>query len=358
MQVIDGATARESFKARISPWEQAELRHTQNAYVQMGLVPAGTDLLTGFLDLAEKDVAGYYEHGSKTFYLLDHVAAAEVRGVIAHELTHALEDQHHDLGAIARKASGDGDHSIAISAVVEGSATVVQLAFLSREVGEKEASAAVEQSGARRAERLRIAPSYTQRSLMLPYILGFSFLLRGKPWQWTDGGVVIADIERAYRNPPSSTRQILHPEQYWMREPGAHAERLWMPDLSPVLGAGWSRAAEGSIGELGLAVLAGSRRPIEFPWMLLPSRWTSDAAIGTLGDVYHHYVNGERGGTVLLTRWETPRDNEEFDRAVARKGRRVFRYGLNLVVFTGDLAEADEALAIKAFQDARFYLTH
>ena len=262
-----------------------------------------------------------------------------MRGVIAHELTHALEDQHYDLGALGAGRAGRPTRSRS-PAVVEGSATVVMLAFLSRELGDKKAAEAVERTEARRAARLRIAPSFTQRSLMLPYVLGFSFLLRGRPWQWDDGGVRISDLEQAYANPPISTRQILHPEQYWARAPGAPAERLAMPDVSAALGRGWSKASEGSIGELGLAVLAGSLDAIELPWALLPARWTNSAAIGTLGDVYHHYVNGERSATVLLTQWETQRDAQEFDRALISRGRFFMRLGVNVLVLARDFDAA------------------
>ena len=276
-----------------------DARHTQDAFIQLGLVPPGTDLVRGYLDLAEKDVAGYYESGSRTFFLLDHVSADEAKGVMAHELTHALEDQHYDLAAVKKNAGGNSDHLTAITAVVEGSAMAVMLAYLGREQGEEKATAQLQKTEAKRTERLKVAPSFTQRSLLLPYLLGFSFLLQGKPWEfYLGGGVHAADIDEAYVHPPYSTRQILHPEQYWMGRARYHEQRLTLPDLSTVLGPGWSKAADGSIGELGLAVLTGSRQAIELPWAMLPARWTNEAAVGAVGDVYHHYVNGERRVTV------------------------------------------------------------
>ena len=66
VSIIDGATARANFKAKIAPQAESEARHTQEAYIHLGLIPPQTDLITGFLDLAEKDVAGYYEHGGET----------------------------------------------------------------------------------------------------------------------------------------------------------------------------------------------------------------------------------------------------------------------------------------------------
>jgi hypothetical protein len=355
MQVISGAAARQSWKSRISPWAEAEARHTQNAYVHLGLVPKGTDLLTGYLDLAEKDVAGYYEHGSGTFYLLDHVAPDEVRGVMAHELTHALEDQNYDFDVVTKKGA-NADHGTAITAVIEGSAMAVMLAFLDREVGKKKAAEEMERAEAQRAQRLQVAPSFTQRTLMLPYLLGFSFLLRGRPWEFFIGeGVLLKDMEQAYAHPPYSTRQILHPEQYWGGTDRYLPQRLTVPDVSGVLGPGWAKATEGSIGELGLAVLTGSREGIELPWALLPARWTNDAAEGTVGDVYHHYVNGGRRVTLLMTRWETERDADQFDRALASRGTRFFRFGANILILAGDVGDRAVAVSQAAFQGARFW---
>jgi hypothetical protein len=356
MKVISGADARAQFKSKIPEEAEADARYTQDAYVHMGLIPPGTNLLKGYLDLAEKDVLGFYEHGTRIFYLLDHVDPQEVRGVIAHELTHALEDQHYDLASVGKKGEGNSDHATAVRAVVEGAAVAVQLAFLGREEGEKKAKEDLQKTEGKRAERLKIAPSFTQRTLMLPYLLGFTFLLQGRPWEfYFGGGVYRSDIQAAYTNPPVSTRQILHPEQYWYGRKRYEQQRLTLPDLSATLGPGWSKATDGAVGELGLAVLTGSRQSIELPWALLPSRWTNEAATGVLGDVYHHYVNGDRKVTVLLTRWETERDAGQFDQALVNKGKHFFRYGQHVGMIAGDIGDRAQPVAIAALQGAKYW---
>jgi hypothetical protein len=357
MQVIDGAAARADFKSKIEPREEEQVRHVQQAYIHLGLIPRGTDLLSRYLDLAEKDVAGYYAPGSKTFFLLDHIAPAEVRPVMAHELTHALEDQHYDLKAVSQRAAGDDDASTALTSVIEGSAMVVMMAYLIREHEKgRTAYEDVRQGEARRAKRLKTAPSFTQRSVMMPYLLGPTFLLRGNPWNWIGpgGGVRIADLDKAYANPPRSTRQVLHPDQYW-QNPDKKWEPLTLSDLSSILGRGWTKATAGSIGELGLSVLTGARVDFEQPEVILSNRWTNDAAAGTTGDLFHHYVNGDRSVTVLVTRWETTQDAEEFDRALAAKGKIAFRYGVNFIVLAGDYGDAGEALASAALQGASYW---
>src|SRR5262249_15652516 len=104
VKIISSAEARESFKSKITDKEQEEMRYTQAAWAHLGLIPKGTDLLAKYLAITDKDLLGYYEDGTKTFYVLDHVAATEVRHVMAHELTHALEDQNYDLASVTKKA--------------------------------------------------------------------------------------------------------------------------------------------------------------------------------------------------------------------------------------------------------------
>ena len=356
MKVISGAQVRENFKAKMEPSANEEARHVTAAYVQLGLIPHGSDLAKAYLDDAEKDIDGYYEHGSKVFYLVDHTPPDDVRGVIAHELTHALEDQYYDLESVAKKAQGNDDRSTAITSLVEGSAMVVMFAFMSREQGQKKAKEQLNKVQSERAERTKTAPSFTQRTLVLPYLLGFSFLLHGKPWDWAFGnGVLIDDIQKAYADPPLSTREILHPEQYWVARNRLRPDALRLPDLSPALGKGWTKALENSIGELGLTVLSGFRDPIEFPWALLPTRWTNEAATGTVGDVYQHYVNGQRSLTVLLTRWETERDAWQFEQAIVDKGQYYSRFGVNLLLLSGDVENRGDAIALAAFQGMNYW---
>ncbi len=342
MDVIDGAAARESFGSKIEAGSIEQARHAQRAYIQLGLVPQGTDLLRNYLDQAETDVLGYYDSRSKKLFLLSHVPAAQVREVVAHELTHALEDQHYDFLEIGKRANGDDDHATAISSVIEGSAMVVMATFARGEP--RPAKGATEAAEKKRTARLRGAPSFVQQSVMMPYLLGFSFLLRGKPWNFAEG-VPVADLTAAYANPPRSTTQILHPEQYWWGKWRKPVPPPALPDLSQELGPGWSKALESSIGELGLAVLTGSRLDIGSPFALMPSRWTQEAASGTAGDVFHHYVSGDKGATALLTRWETLRDAEQFDRALLSRGRHFLRFGANVLVLSGDY-EQERAVGI------------
>jgi hypothetical protein len=353
VEVVDGAAARKDFEAGIDDAEREEARHTRDAWVQLGLVPEKTDLVAAELDMAETDVLGYYHAGSKKFRLLNHVPELEIRSVMAHELTHALEDQHYDLAAVQKRATND-DQALAIRAVIEGSAMVSTLRMLQRQGGIGKAKEEATRSGESRARTLQGAPSFVQLRLLLPYTLGFSFLLRGKPWEWLFDGVRIQDIDQAYKELPYSTREILHPERYW----GGHRDStrpLSMPDLSQLLGPGWKRALQGSIGELGLALITGSHVNTGGFEALLPTRWTTAGAAGNVGDVYHHYVNGERKLTVFLTRWESLRDGDEFLRTLRGPRNTIYRVGANVVILAGDFGDKGQQLAAEAARGLKYW---
>jgi hypothetical protein len=346
VEVVDGSTARKDFEAGIDDAERERARHTRDAWAHLGLVPAAMDLVDARLDTAENDVLGYYQAGSKTFRVLSHVPDLELRSVMAHELTHALEDQYYDLEALEKRATNE-DHAVAIRAVVEGSAMVTTLAILAREGGIGKAKEEAEKTTQVRAKSVKGRPTFVRMRLLVPYTLGFSFLLRGKPWEWLYDGVRIEDIDYAYAHPPHSTTEILHPDQYW----GGHradARSISLPDLSQVLGPGWSLAATGSIGELGLTMLTGSQVNTESYEALLPTRWITAGAWGTAGDTYHHYVDGDRKVTVLLTRWESMQDADEFQRTLRGASKTQFRVGASLVVLMGDFGDKGQALAIEA----------
>jgi hypothetical protein len=353
VEVVDAATARKDFESEIDGDAREDARRTHDAWVHLGLIPEKTDLVKARLDLAESDLLGYYESGSKRFRVLDRVPEKEIRSVMAHELTHALEDQHYDLEALQKRATTE-DQAVAIRAVVEGSAMVSTLAILSREGGIGRAQEEAARTGEERAKTVRGAPTFVRMRLLMPYTLGFSFLLRGKPWAFLRDGVRVEDIEHAYADPPHSTTEILHPEQYWIGR-RTSAPSLSLPDLSSTLGPGWSRVVTGSIGELGLTMLTGMPLRVETYEALLPTRWTTPGATGTEGDVYDHYVAGERKVTVLLTRWETLRDADEFERTLRGRNKVLYRLGANILVLMGDLGGNRDALAIEAVRNLPYW---
>jgi hypothetical protein len=153
----------------------------------------------------------------------------------------------------------------------------------------------------------------------------------------------------------TARKEFVHPEQYWVGH-RTSGPRLSLPDLSSTLGPGGSRVVTGSIGELGLTMLTGMPLRSESYEALLPTRWTTPGATGTAGDVYQHYVAGDRKVTVLLTRWESLRDADEFERNLRGPAKVPYRLGANILVLMGDLGSNRDAVAIEAVGDLPYWV--
>lgn len=353
VKVVTSAEARAHFARRAETlWPKERVALDQGAYANLGLLPGGFDLLGSFLDVLEEQALGYYDPASETFFLVDTAAANETTPMlIAHELTHALDDQHFGLEKFLASGHDDDDRGAAMSAVVEGSGTAVMTVFLGREVlaGRISLSAlqAMQKVEAARADRLKATPAIIQRGLVGSYVLGLSFLLRGDVTRLRNG-INAADLTAAFQDPPQSTEQILHPEKYWNAATRDLPRPVNLPDLSKRLGKGWSLASRGSMGELGLASMTGAGRlELSSPDALRPEAWTNRGAAGIGGDVYHHYVNGTRTITVLASVWDTERDAVEFQESLVTVPRkRSYRFGDAVLLLTGeDLGPAAEPLA-------------
>jgi hypothetical protein len=202
-----------------------------------------------------------------------------------------------------------------------------------------------QETEAGRARKLKASPPLLQRSLLGSYLLGQGFLLRGQPMR-ADAAGDAADIDRAFKDPPLSSEQLIHPEKYWTERRDL-PRTVTVPDLSTILGRGWTLGVAGTLGELTLALMTDPK-PLDVtsPAALEAARWTTPAASGWGGDLYHHYVNGTRNVTVLATVWDAAADAAEFDKALAATGRRTWRKGDTVVVVAGDAADRQQALAV------------
>jgi len=307
-EVSDKATvqayARASLAGQMPPeqWEafQALLVHT-------GMIPPTTDLEELVVRLYAEQIAGYYDPSRKTFYLADWLPELLQRGVVAHEVTHALQDQHYDLGRWLSELSPTEDGSLARAAVAEGDAMATMIAYLLEPMG-----AGVEDlpplSSLLRGQGSAIADGYPtfdsapvalQRLLLFPYVEGSDFVRAAL----SRGGWPAVD--RLYRDPPASTEQILHPERYF----GARDEPLAVE--LPAEDASAPRIAEGSWGEFGTRLaLAAALADTALP---------TAAADGWDGDRYGLWR--EHGGSlryVWITVWDSPALAKRFAEAYSQ----------------------------------------
>jgi len=359
VQVVDDAAAREHFKARMKKhWPESQVRMEQTAYIQLGLLPGGTDLTGTLFSVLEEQVGGYYDPESDTFFVLGDMPRSIAPILMVHELTHALDDQYYDIDKLIERTERSNDASAAVGAVVEGSGTLVMTRYILTEMQAGRMSPDILQelagSDAGRAEKLMASPAVLQRSLVASYVLGQTFMLRGDLMRVTQA-TPVADLDRAFTEVPVSTEQILHPEKYWDAAAKDLPRTVKATDASKILGDGWSLLGDGQLGELTLAVITGADA-VNFKSAdaAFPAKWTNAAASGWGGDAWQLYGQGDHRATVLTTLWDTPKDAEEFEAVLtahpAGVSRTVKRAGDVVVVVAGDAGDkagavADAALA-------------
>src|SRR5579864_68867 len=122
-----------------------EFRANELGMKVLGFIPRDMNLKEITVKLYAEEVAAFYDPKTKTKHLIREPAAKEQKSpsllerllgkkggfdkdenkiVIAHELTHALADQNFDLEAMHAAAKGDDDRDLALSALIEGEATL------------------------------------------------------------------------------------------------------------------------------------------------------------------------------------------------------------------------------------------
>jgi len=347
--VVDDAEMRKYMLRRLDAFGQREqLERTGRVYQLLGLIPEQTDLLETMLAALEEQVGGFYDPTEGAYFLMADIPGASAPVYTAHELTHALEDQHYDLDGRIRVAIEDDDHSFAVGSVHEGSATLLMSAYMvgAMQRGELDAQALmdVSQSEAGKLQQIQEMPELLQRQLLGPYLLGALFLAKGN--------MVAAalnfpreDLNSVMQSGPTSSEQILHPEKFWEQLDPPQAVSI--TSLGAILGDEWSLDGEGVIGELGLGPLVGAATPLSAASMGTPraADWTNEAAAGWGGDRWQLWRNGDEAALAWLTIWDSPNDAEEFAAALAERTSLAHRLsGSRVAVVAGETGKVEQQL--------------
>jgi hypothetical protein len=330
---------------------------SQAVLIKFGLLPPDFDLQTEYLLLLREQVAAYYDPKTKTVNMLDWVPPDQQKPVLAHELTHALQDQA--VGLEKWELAGAKDDSLlpdnqeevveeaeaARDAVAEGQAMIVFLDYSLAPLG-VDVLKAPEVVDAMRSEMgassdspiFSAAPMFLRESLLMPYTFGSDlvrYVLKQKGKDAAFAGLL--------DKPPVDTRQVMEPDTYLK---GEAVEPLKIPDLDKLVGPNYERYDFGGMGEFDVYLLAKQYAPDKDPkdfyshWrggyylavhakgapkdqiaLLYMSRWDSPEAAKEFGKIYEAYVpkrysqwfergsapaSGAGGGSGNQTWWEGP----------------------------------------------------
>lgn len=210
-----------------------------------GLLPADYRFVDGIYELIQRNVAGFYDEDLDTMFLLDDLGAAD-RETLVHELQHALQDQHFDLGKLIDYTPGDSDRVTATHALAEGDAmsTMFDVTLGDAFMMDPGALRFAMVASVAMMEGGQATPRVLQASLIAPYVDGFRFVqtLRQR------GGWHA--VNEAFRKPPTSTEQLLHLDKFDAREAPVKVPK---PPLPP--GSGWKESDSDVLGEQGLRMI-------------------------------------------------------------------------------------------------------
>jgi hypothetical protein len=297
----------------------AEAAAQTKMLVALALVPKDFKLREEMLKLLTEQVAGFYRPKTGEFVLTESTSsndADEQETVIAHELTHALQDQHFNLKRFDKPMKGQGDRDLAIHALIEGDATVVMIVYgldgstkiLDLPFSLTDLMMSEMKDDPKKTPALAAAPKALKQTLLFPYAGGAGFvqaLVKQGGW---------ARVSQAFTDLPESTEQILHPEKYLA---GERPIQVTVTDPGKVLGGDWKEVTRDVNGEFGYRLILG-----EF----LDEAESKRAAAGWGGDASVLFENAKTGELFLVqhTVWDTSMEAAEFFDAYT--SRTVKRY--------------------------------
>jgi hypothetical protein len=263
------------------------------AWQTIGALPGDVGYLEAIDAYQQGQVLGFYNsQNEELVYTGDAELNRIEQFVLAHELTHAIDDQHFDLdrldGLVARCQE---ERFQAALGIVEGSAnhfaTQVLINFPIQEVG------SIPEDGTQEV------PPFIVDLQAYPYTTGQRF---ADTLSDANGPSAIDDALETF---PTTTEQVMHPTKF----PHEVGESLDVPDFAPTFGEGWRDLDVMVVGELWLKILLHLR---------LDDVVAAPAAAGWNGGIYRAWTDGDDVAVIMSTVWDTPEDAQEFSEALGR----------------------------------------
>lgn len=271
---------------RLTP--ESDVQTAQREYVLLGLLARGANLHKILFQNATSQVIGLYDRHQRVLYVRNrgNVALGIERWSVAHEFTHALQDQHFNLRRLMPDNPGtyrNTDATGAHHALTEGDAVLTQLLYRQATYTGREIRDLSNYESRMPAQPL---PRAINRQFEFPYTTGVTFVED----LYYRGGMKAVDA--AYRRLPSSTYEIMHPNAYlagWRPVPVA---------LHRVQGfSGWKRTDDDVFGAEGYQILL---------WQFLPAKTANQVTNAYRGDRYAFFRRGSQDAMLFKSVWATP----------------------------------------------------
>jgi len=264
--------------------DKTTIQRDNQIAAMVGLYPAGTDVTSTAIAMVRNQIAGLYDFRKKDLIIVERsqlggstIAPKEEllaqSDVLAHELTHALQDQNFNISRTLEKAKIDDDRILALSAVYEGDATLTGFGYIAGRMDNEVLDTFLknipdmEKAFARRAHDV---PLGIREPFIFQYMDGARFVAAAYRRNGWEG------VNALYQHPPESSQQILNPAAYFdhpLPPPQVHVAgyEAGLKD--------WRKADEGTVGELLLRVIIEANLGEHSSRATLAKAWAGDRAV-------------------------------------------------------------------------------
>lgn len=173
----------------------------------VGLLDPGTDVVALMTRLGASEAVGSYDIRTGDLLVRGAKVTPYRRMVLAHELTHALDDQRFELHRPRLIGAFDGS-AWAFMTLFEGNARRVELAYRAAMSPAERRAADAERAESAAATDYSALPPAVVAMTGTPYLRGPKLVQA----ILDHGGQ--AALDRAFMNPPATVQQALHPDLY------------------------------------------------------------------------------------------------------------------------------------------------
>jgi hypothetical protein len=280
-----------------------ELRQTEVFLEGLGLVEPGVDLVEAMRSLLGGGVVGFYDPESDELVVRGAALTPYVRTTIAHELTHALDDQHLDIDR-PEYDDADDEISFGFTSVVEGNARRIENAYRASLTDDERAQATEEELALGGDIDIGGIPMVLVDLIGAPYSLGEPLV---EDLIASGGDAALA---AAFADPPRTSEQVLDPDRYLAREARVDVPH---PQVAGEV------VDEGVVGQLMILLVLSDELGVD---------QAHEAATGWGGDWGVAWRDGDRSCVTVVVVGDDVAETEElrqaFDRwAAAREGASV-----------------------------------
>jgi hypothetical protein len=294
------------------------IERSQLVLRKFGMIPQNYDLHAQFLKLLREQVAAFYDPKTKTVNLLDWVRPELQRPVLAHELTHALQDQAVDLRTWFKAGGSDGaplpdqqeqvvqEAQAARENVTEGQAmlTMIDYILAPSDLNILKAPDVVNamrtsMTDGKDLPVLAAAPAYLRESLLMPYAFGMDFERAVLTKQGT-----AAAFDGVLRRPPADSYEVMQPDAYI---DGHGVTPLTIPDLDKLIAPEYERYDFGSMGAFDVYLLVKQYAP-EADAKQYYSHWRGGYYLA----VHAKSAPKDQIGLIYMSKWDSPESAQTF----------------------------------------------